>query len=270
MIQLPTVAIPDTTRQELAELQRKVNGAGVYAAQVTAAKKHFSLVNKPNNRTFRVVRRKLEEMCSGALRCVYCEDSRADEVEHIRPKDLYPEQVFAWANYVYACGPCNGPKNNQFAVFSLATGNLVEVTRKRNQPVEPPENGEHAFIDPRQENPLDLLDLDLVDTFRFLPMVSEKQAKENQKADYTIRVLRLNERDDLVRARKEAYGDYRARLKEYISERDNGASPNALANLIKALLRKNHPTVWAEMKRQRDFIPELSYLFAKAPEALNW
>jgi hypothetical protein len=35
-----------------------------------------------------------------------------DEAEHINPKDLYLERVFDWANYLYACGPCNGPKSN--------------------------------------------------------------------------------------------------------------------------------------------------------------
>lgn len=270
MIRLPEVALPDATQQELARLQNRIDGEASYAAQVVAAKSLFAQSNKPTNRTFRVVREKLEEMCSGARRCCYCEDSRADEVEHIQPKDLYPEAVFVWDNYVYACGPCNGPKNNQFAVFSATTGEMVEVTRRTGQSVEPPEGGEHAFINPRQENALDLLDLDLVDTFRFLPIVLAKSTRENAKADYTIRVLRLNDRDDLVRARKEAYGDYRARLKEYITERNGGASSTALERLKRALQRKGHPTVWAEMKRQRTFLPELDTLFTQAPEALKW
>lgn len=36
---------------------------------------------------FADVRRVLDEMCSGPRRCGYCEDSCADEIEHIRPKD---------------------------------------------------------------------------------------------------------------------------------------------------------------------------------------
>ena len=47
---------------------------------------------------------------------MYCEDSVADEVEHFRPKDLYPDVVFAWRNYLYACGQCNGGKNNRFSI----------------------------------------------------------------------------------------------------------------------------------------------------------
>ena len=71
-----------------------------------------------SNPTFRKVRESLTRMCSGAQRCVYCEDSVGDEVEHIEPKDLYPCLVFLWTNYVYACGRCNGGKSNKFAVVS--------------------------------------------------------------------------------------------------------------------------------------------------------
>ncbi len=38
-----------------------------------------------------------------------------------------------------------------------------------------------------------------------------------------------------------------------------------------AVLRRTyHPTVWAEMKRQRSLLPELRALFQAAPEALEW
>ena len=105
-------------------------------------------------------------MCSGAQRCVYCEDSVGDEVEHIQPKDLYPSLVFVWTNYVYACGRCNGGKSNKFAVIS---GNhLVNVTRPRGSPVVPPPTGAPAFLNPRIEDPLDFLDLDLEGTFLVL------------------------------------------------------------------------------------------------------
>ena len=56
---------------------------------------------------------------------MYCEDSVGDEVEHHRPKNLYPDHTFLWDNYLYACGPCNGPKNNRFAVFDVRRLYLV-------------------------------------------------------------------------------------------------------------------------------------------------
>ena len=50
----------------------------------------------------------------GARRCGYCEDSDGDEIEHIKPRDLYPEKTFAWENYLLACGQCNRSKSSRF------------------------------------------------------------------------------------------------------------------------------------------------------------
>jgi hypothetical protein len=200
---------------------------------------------------------------------VYCEDSCADEVEHIKPKDLYPESTFLWDNYVYACGPCNGPKNNHFAVFSIATGLQADVTRGRLGPVVEPEPGSPVLINPRWEDPLKFMELDLVDTFLFLP-TKPKGSKDFERADYTIRVLKLNERDVLLKARKEAYDSYEARLSRYITLRDEGEPVIKLKKRVRALKRMQHPTVWKEMKRQHSLIPTLNQLFADAPEALAW
>jgi uncharacterized protein (TIGR02646 family) len=208
-------------------------------------------------------------MCSGAQRCCYCEDSAADEVEHIKPKDLYPEETFVWENYLYACGPCNGPKNNRFAVFNPATGAFTDVTRKRGDTIKPPVKGDPVLINPRREDPLDFMELELRDTFFFLP-IDEEGSREYQRADYTIKVLRLNDRDDLTIARAEAFGSYKARLYEYVGRRDSGATRNQLQELVRALRRMHHPTVWREMKRQRNLIGEIGELFEQAPEALEW
>jgi len=216
------------------------------------------------------VRQTLTQMCCGARRCGYCEDSVADEVEHIKPKDLYPEAVFVWENYLYACGQCNGGKNNKYAVFSDTTSQLREVARRRGDPVVEPEQGEPVLIDPRKEDPMDFLEIDLIDTFYFLPIYS-LDSKDYQRADYTIEVLRLNDRDYLVEARKEAFYNYRARLGEYISNKNKSETTlEQLIPLITALQRMQHPTIWKEMQRQQQFIPELKKLFELAPEALDW
>lgn len=268
MIKLRSARLPAAVTAQLKTWQAEVVGTGEYPDWVEAAKNKFSQRNRPDNDTFKEVREALTRACSGARRCNYCEDSVADEVEHIKPKDLYPEVVFVWENYLYACGPCNGPKNNQFAVF-LPTGEVKEVTRKRNDPVIPPAVGDPVLINPRREEATDWIMLDLRETFLFVP-IAAAGTKEFERAKYTIALLRLNERDYLVEARKEAYDSYRARLSEYISERNAGASPTKLNRFIKALQRMQHPTVWMEMKRQQQKISELKQLFAKAPEALNW
>jgi hypothetical protein len=108
------------------------------------------------------------------------------------------------------------------------------------------------------------------DTFLFVPTADDVGSAEFQRALYTISILRLNVRDDLPVARREAYDSYRARLVEYASGRDSGESSELLKKKVDALKRMQHPTVWHEMRRQFTYIPELTQLFQRIPEALNW
>lgn len=269
MIRLPDVELPEQTQEGLRGLQAEVDGEPAYPEQVAAAKDLFKRRNTRTNPTFRVVRSKLDDMCAGARRCCYCEDSTADEVEHIRPKDLYPELAFVWNNYLYACGPCNGPKGNRYAVFDRATGEVVPVNRGRNDPVEPPTDGDPVLIDPRSEDPLEYMELDLLETFRFVP-IAEEGEPGHERATYTIEVLRLNDRDILSAARASEFASYRARLREYRGRKTEGAPDDELKRLADGVRNMPHPTVWAEMKRQRELHPTLAELFAACPEALDW
>jgi len=111
MIQLPSTELPTDIKRTLGRCQADIDAEPDFGARVGLAAARFKLRNRANNPAFRQVRRTLTLMCGGAKRCMYCEDSAADEVEHHRPKDLYPEHVFNWENYLYACGPCNGPNH---------------------------------------------------------------------------------------------------------------------------------------------------------------
>ncbi len=268
MIQLPDLPPSAAVMGQLARWQARVDALPDYADRVTTGQRLFKQHNTRRDRTFSEVRRKLTDMCSGAQRCGYCEDSAADEVEHIWPKSLYPELVFAWRNYLYACGQCNGPKNKQFAVFPRGARNPLEVSRKKGAPVTPPRTGAPALIDPRHEDPMQFLMLDLGGTFYFEPL-APKGTQAYARADYTLRTLRLNDREYLPVARAGAYGSYRARLSDYISRRDQGASWPELDLHIQGILREGHPTVWKEMQRQHRLHPELRELFRRAPEALR-
>lgn len=267
MIRIPDAVLPTQANGLLEQYQTEVDGKGNYAAQVAAAKALFSSRNKRKNPAFAAVRTTLTSMCRGLGRCMYCEDAPADEVEHHSPKDLYPELVFVWRNYLYACGPCNGPKNNKFAVIDPNTQQLIDVSRPRKAPAVAPAAGKPALLDPRREDPFDFLMLDLRDTFQLTPL-HVPETPEYLRAEYTIRVLRLNERDLLVAARADAFGGYRARLREFVQQREAGASPGDLARLGNGFRTAPHTTVWAEMKRQHRHLPELEELFVQAPEAL--
>lgn len=266
MLRLADPGLPAFASTKLGEYQSEVDDAGDYAERVAEGKRLFKSRNQSSNSTFRAVRKSLSKMCAGAQRCVYCEDSVGDEVEHIKPKDLYPEDVFCWENYVYACGPCNGGKNNRFAVITQI--GRVDVTRARGAPVAPPAPGEPAFVNPRLEDPLALMTMDLQETYFMLPKFGLNPV-EKDRTDFTIETLKLN-RDPLPDARKNAFGGYYSRLLAYRSEREAGASAAELDWMRLDLLATPHPTVWEEMKRQAHAISEIGSILGAVPEVRNW
>ena len=265
MIRLHDPGLDQGTGKRLHCYQQEVNQAKGYAEQVARAKKLFSQRSSAKNRAFREVRKTLTKMCSGAQRCVYCEDSVGDEVEHIQPKDLYPCVVFVWTNFVYACGRCNGNKSNKYAVF--LNNRIIDVTRPRGAKVVAPASGPPVFLNPRVEDPLGFLDLDLGNTFMVVARDGIAHI-DRKRAEFTIDTLKLN-RDVLLRARATAFGSYRARLYEYVDIREtaNLQRLNLLAQTLKSM---PHPTIWEEMKRKRAIVCDLDELFSKAPEALGW
>ncbi|MBO0929360.1 aminoglycoside phosphotransferase [Fibrella aquatilis] len=276
MIRLYPPALSQPTADSLVAYGQQVVDAGNYTAQVAEAAKRFKQYNTQQNRAFAEVRKHLGDMCCGPRRCHYCEDSVADEVEHMAPKSLYPDRAFSWDNYCYACGPCNGPKNNKYTVFRHSNpDSLYKIPPHPDKALvlSPPPAGVDALIDPRRENPLAFMMLDLGGGalgFRFSELDDDPDSRDFKRANYTIEVLHLNTRTELVRARRLAYTNFRARLQAYIHERDNGATSTHLADLQQHIQDESHQTVWQEMKRQYHIIPELTRLFAEAPEALGW
>ena len=269
MIKVRRRSLPPAARDGLSAHQADVDAMSGHAERVNRAPALFSARNRAGDPVFGAVRDSLDAMCRGPRRCMYCEDAPADEIEHFRPKDLYPELAFAWRNYLYACGPCNGPKNNKFAVLRPGEPRPMEVTRRRGEPPSPPPRGRPALIDPAAEDPLDFLALDLRDTFEFVP-TAPIGTVERERAEYTLRVLRLNDRDYLIRARESAYRAFAAQLYEYVDRRDRGGPRAGLDRIRRAIRRACHQTVWSEMKRQHARIAPIRPLFASAPEALKW
>jgi len=106
-------------------------------------------------------------------------------------------------------------------------------------------------------------------TFRFVP-IADRGSLEFKRAEYTIDVLGLNLRTFLPRARREAFESYRARVVEFGQKRERAAGEKELNFLADAVKRMQHPTVFHEMRRQRELLPELKRIFQEVPEALNW
>jgi hypothetical protein len=64
---------------------------------------------------------------------MFCEDSRAVEIDHYWPKAIYKQLCFRWWNMLLICGACNRAKGNKFPI----------------------KNGAPLLIDPTSEDPWD-------------------------------------------------------------------------------------------------------------------
>ena len=259
------VTLSSGAANELAALQAKVDGEADYPARVAAAKRRWGNTKKRES-PFDEVTTALDKMCWGHRRCAYCEDSLADVIEHFWPKDLYPERVFAWENYLYACGPCNGPKGNAFAILPPGSTNAIEVARGTQTPIVPPIVGDPALLDPRRDDPLDFLELDLVETFRFRERTGIAP-RDRERARYTIVTLGLNARSAVIDARRTAY-DLLLLALESVVTRVREQRP--LDHARRVVENTSHRSVWEEMKRQHTRLPELTLPFSVAPIALDW
>lgn len=124
---------------------------------------------------FRVIRNALREMASGRARCMYCEDSLGTDIDHFKPKALYPNAAFTWENYLLACSYCN---SNQ---------------KREAFPVD--QRGGALLIDPSTEDPLKHIAL--------LPHLGEFAARSNRGAA-SIEVFGLN-RPELIKGRLDAW-----------------------------------------------------------------
>ncbi|MYB47908.1 MAG: hypothetical protein F4X72_01305 [Dehalococcoidia bacterium] len=102
--------------------------------------------------------------------CGYCEEIERGQVDHFRPKSKFPELVYEWSNWVFACNACN-------SIF------------KRDKW---PEDG---YVDPcassRQERPENYFQFDL-QTADLIPR-SGLSGKQLRMARQTIRDISLNE-----------------------------------------------------------------------------
>ena len=60
---------------------------------------------RPNDASWRLFRSELSSRFSGI--CGYCEERDRGEVDHFKPKSKFPELVYEWTNWVFACHTCN-------------------------------------------------------------------------------------------------------------------------------------------------------------------
>jgi uncharacterized protein (TIGR02646 family) len=63
---------------------------------------------------FKPIVENLETLSGEGQRCMLCSGSEASQVEHFRPKAVFPLEAMAWKNFLWACGICNLNKGDRF------------------------------------------------------------------------------------------------------------------------------------------------------------
>ncbi|HKP02542.1 MAG TPA: hypothetical protein VJU77_04185 [Chthoniobacterales bacterium] len=56
----------------------------------------------------------LRQMSGSGEPCMWCDCNTCTDVEHYRPKAVFPHLAFMWENYLWACTECNRFKSNRF------------------------------------------------------------------------------------------------------------------------------------------------------------
>ena len=260
MIRVEDRPLARATAERLSAWQAELDAVDDYERRVEAALEAYRL--RSRTKVFEDVRSTLRSMCSGLERCGYCEDGPAHHIEHIWPKSRYPERTFVWLNLLFCCGDCNERKNDRFAV--IRDGTLHELPRQTKGRRTPPPQGQPAIVDPRREDPLEFLELDLVDTFFVEPRVGLDE-RSRLRARYTIDVLQLNRREVLVEGRRDALRDYELRVQDYASLGPR-APQGQRERLLREIARLRHRMVWEEMKRSPDLVEGLRSCLESAPE----
>lgn len=248
--------------QALNTLQTSLAQVGAYPAQVKRARPAWKKAQSDDPRLFSRVKELLGSMVPGGLAvCMYCGCSEASEIDHFKSMTWYPGLLFAWANYLYACGVCNQKKGSKLRLYGT-NGREITYARSRKATPVPPPAGAPLLINPRDEDPMLLLSLDL-DTGILSPS-RPKGSIEHSRADHTITKLGLNQRQ-LPEQRAAVYQrSYRSSLREYVASKAAGRVARPDLSYLSLRL------VWEEMKRRANIHLDLIPLFAAAPEALGW
>ncbi len=292
MLYLTSKTLSNETTQHLQEQQQDVNGQSTFEKQVKRAESLWGNKKQNGKKAFDEIETKLKKLGKVQGICNYCEHNRSEQIEHIYPKSLFPNKTFVWENYLHVCGQCNKLKSNKCKIFYPNSTTEQEL---KGLGVLPSPNEDLVIINARTENPLEFMILDLAGkTFRFVPINDDINSREYKKAHYTIDLLHLNLDDDLVRYRRLATENLLLYFEKCVQIRetqnfeeleklvDNDFLPLDKSQTLlseqnrffhefkKKIQTSPHPTVWEEMKRQREFLPKTKILFEALPEALKW
>lgn len=182
------------------------------SASSDQAAKSKQLWKSRKNKAFQEIRQKLSATCTGRIRCMYCEDSEATDIEHFYPKGTYPLRSFRWDNYLLACSNCNS--NFKRTLFPLSS------------------TGEPQLINPFDDEPFEHISLSL-STGKFVPLTP--------KGRESIKVFGLD-RQTLERGRRDTWTVISALITKY-DQLDRTTDPDSAQSIVTALDRTSFSCV---------------------------
>jgi hypothetical protein len=162
MFKITNARLDQTSLARLATFQQPINQLTHYPEQVDKAQAQWD--TKRQDAVFGTVVSRLIAMCPTGDYCYYCCRSEAGHIDHFQPKNLYPLLTFAWPNFIHACERCNTRHKKERCAVVVAgaiQAELIEVTRPARATVRRPRGGRIALINPRREDALELLTLDI-------------------------------------------------------------------------------------------------------------
>jgi len=127
-------------------------------------------------------------------KCAFCESVITvvsyRNVEHFRPKNIYPKLAYKWENLLFSCTVCNtGHKKLQFPLLDEGTPTL-DV----NNPCKLDDSDSNTLIDPTYDEPSE-----------YFTFEEEQIISLNERAEITVEVCGLN-RGELLDDRREWLG----------------------------------------------------------------
>ncbi len=165
---------------------------------------------------FQPIVKALIEVSRPARRCMFCSGNEASDVEHYRPKAVFPLQAMVWGNYLWACSVCNRGKSNHFPPDTEPGGRL---------------------INPMGENVWQFF---FIDNFGLLTArYDTANGALDERAATTLRVLSLN-REAVQECRQMRIRDLRERVIEALDRHDRGdLTKDALRGMVSEW--RSHP-----------------------------
>ena len=112
-VKMPAVeaALDARTRKFLAKRHAVATALAPHHTRIDPYWKSFRATNSGKN-----LAAKLSGLFHG--KCAYCEQESAKDVEHYRPKSLYPGMMFLWTNFLWACKNCDTDKLDKYPLDS--------------------------------------------------------------------------------------------------------------------------------------------------------